>query len=691
MKGFEQDILVNESALSQCLLPFLDALGWVGKEKTILEARPHLVSDFDVIGFLNTMANLGYETHVLKRQLDNLSDQLFPLIHIESKGKPRVILRRENNGILVYDGEEESYEVVPYIDGGLFLLVHKTSGLHRKVFEPQKNWFYHVGMRFKSIGFVVLFLSFLLVLLAFCIPIIVMGVYDVLLTGDSVDSPILLGVGIAIFILSEAAIRLLRYFIMNYAGSRLGNIVNNQVMRRILYLPPSYTETSSVGSQVSRIRDFGTVKEFIEGNGSIAIIEAPFYMLLIVALVLLAGNLAYIPAIIACLFILIGVVLSPFVKQINEESSSNSIAKQEYTIDLINNFHDIKQVGEHGLWKKRFRDFSAEASFSNYKTAQINGIITNLSQMLITIAGALTVGFGAYKVMNNTLTPGALVAALIIVWRILGPVKAAFSVGTQSTRLRRSITQLNRLMSIKIEKNVQQEAVLSRSLRGSIFFNNVSFRYNNEAHPALLGVNLAIKKGECMAFTGHDGSGKSSIFKLILGMYKPQSGRVLIDSFNVQQLDPIQVRHSIGYSPKNDTMFYGTIEQNLKLVTPEATEDDMIEAAKLSGLWSAMEQDTITFGTRVGDNLSHGVRPSYNKLINLTRMFLKKSPILLLDEPEQLLQNDEVEFLAQNIAKLRGVKTILLITKNPILLKVAQSVTEFERGRVVSNSVNKQE
>jgi ATP-binding cassette subfamily C protein/ATP-binding cassette subfamily C protein LapB len=323
----------------------------------------------------------------------------------------------------------------------------------------------------------------------------------------------------------------------------------------------------------------------------------------------------------------------------------------------------------------------------SYHTALINTIINNVGQGIVTIAGALTIGIGVIKVLNETMSAGALMASMMIVWRILAPIKTAFSIFTQSVRIKKSSEQLDRLMAIELDNTTFTNRGVKLNLDGNIRFEGVSIRYSQDSTPALLGIDLFIKKGESIAVTGHDGAGKSTLLKLILQMYKPQSGKILLDRFNLQQLNPTQVRRAIGYCPTVDDLFFGTISQNLRLVDPTLTDEEMEVIAKKVGMLDSVNELPNRFNSRIGDQISKRVSGILARQISLARAMLNNPSIILLDEPEQGLREYEVKKLAKLIESIKREKTVVLVTKNSLLLSIVDRTVVLDAGKIIDIKV----
>jgi ATP-binding cassette subfamily C protein/ATP-binding cassette subfamily C protein LapB len=283
-------------------------------------------------------------------------------------------------------------------------------------------------------------------------------------------------------------------------------------------------------------------------------------------------------------------------------------------------------------------------------------------------------------VLAGKLSIGALVAVMMLTWRSLSPLQVAFMSVARLQQVRSSIRQIDALMNLRPEREAVAHPAPMPSLLGKVGFLRASLRYGPDADPALMGVSFEARPGELVCITGWNGSGKSSILKLIMGLYPLQSGSVRIDDVDIRQLDPIEIRHAIGYVPQTCHFFYGTIAQNLRLTRPLASEAELVEACIDAGVWHQIEELPEGLATRLGDFRMEAMAASFLQKIALARALLKRSRILLLDEPVNGLDFQGDQAFMDLLTRLRGTTTIFLVTHRPSHLRMADRVLVLESG-----------
>lgn len=671
------------SDFARCLAPMLDALGWRGSHKNIIESLPPEPNCIQQDDFLNTMANLKFECKTFKSKLSQVDQRVFPCLSILDDGSAKVLIKEDSEGILAFDGETGTYRLLRIEDQkGVFFLFGSLKSKILDLIKPQKFWFSRLLSRFNKVFFIGAIITFILSIIALITPLFVRTIYDQVLAMESYHTLIYLGTGIVLFIICDVGFRFFRAYLFGFISVRLSNLVGIEILRRILYLPPNFTENASMSSQVSRIKDFESVKDFFGGSALTALFDLPFTLILMGGMAALGGVIVFVPITAIGLFIIMGVITTPFVKRINEAVAVSASKKQDLLVEILNNFRAIKHSGATSTFLNRYQASSADASYSAYTSSKVVALINTFSQTLVTAAGISTMTVGVFGVLSGRMSMGALMASMLLVWRVLAPLRSGFSVLTQINRIKKSLLQINKLMTFKLENRLETSMNLSRGVKGKVDFQQVSIRYNQDSPPALLGLNFNVNIGETVVITGHGGSGKSTIFKLILGMYHPQAGRILIDDMNVRQIDPISLRQSITYTPQRNPLFYGTIEQNLRLANPIASIEEIKEAARCVGILDEVEKLENGFNFVIGSHNYDHLPTSLIKGINLSRIFLKKANILLLDTPDVGLTATQENTFIENLTTKKNEQTVFIITQNQKYLQFADKIIWLDKGRL---------
>ncbi|MEO5335513.1 MAG: ABC transporter transmembrane domain-containing protein [Magnetospirillum sp. WYHS-4] len=676
--------------LAACVAPLLEALNWRGDPRHVAESVPHFIDSLDITSFRNILAHLHFESRPLDISLGRIDPRNMPCLFLPRDGEALVLLGLEKDGIRVFDGGKAQFDVVPRrsLPGTAYFFTRIDE--EDLVHQTRTGWFKSVTDRFVPLVYQAFGLTFILNLLALVTPLFIMAVYDKVIATGSMGTLAYLSIGVGIAIACDMVLRGLRAKILAFVGARLDTLVGSSVFQKILFLPPAFTERAAIGAQVARIKDFENVREFFTGPMALVFFEAPFVIIFIAVIASLGGSVAVVPVIMVVLFVICGAVMAPFVRQAVSKGARYGSRKQEFSIEALNSMRAIKYCGAERIWLARYRDLSAKASLAGYRTAEISAINNTISHVLMISAGTSTVAYGVFKVFDASMTMGGLVASMMLVWRVLAPLQTGFLTLTRLTQVRSSINQINNLMNLKAERQTGAEVRPVRRIRGRVTFSRVSLRYSPESDPALVGVSFDVEPGQVVCVVGGNGSGKSTILKLLIGMYGAQAGGIRLDDMDIRQMDPIELRYTLAYAPQVPQFFYGTIAQNMRLAVPTATDADLHWAADQAGVLQdilAMEQGSgkwkrSGFEVRIGDTGQSQMPASFMQRLNLARAYLKRSPVMLFDEPGNNLDFDSDKLFMRRVEEMKGQTTSFIVTHRPSHLKIADLIIWLDGGHL---------
>lgn len=677
--------------LSNCLLPLLRALNWRGDPRHVAEALPHFVDSLDITSFRNVLAALHYQSRPVSLRLNEIDPRLMPCLFLPEGRDALLVLGLEVGHIRVFDGGLNAYTKVPpeRWKGTAYFLQR----LEEDEFLPQAQkvgWMTAVGERFRALFYQTLAITCILNILALVTPLFVMAIYDKVIATGSMTTLVYLTFGVVIALVCDLVLREIRSRITAFIGARLDNIVGNAIFQKILFLPPAFTERASIGAQVARIKDFESIREFFTGPMVLMLFEMPFTVIFFVAIAFLGGPLVFIPIAMLALFAILGTIVTPLIRSNVARAGRSSSKRQELVVETLNTMRAVKYCGAERTWLERYRELSAKAALTSFVTAQLSSLVQTIAHVLMTGSGIATVVFGVYRVLNGDMTVGGLVATMILVWRVLSPLQTGFISLTRLTQIKSSITQINNLMNIRGEREPHALITPLKRFAGHVSFNRVSLRYSPESDPALVGVSFEVNAGEIVAVVGGNGSGKSTILKLITGIYNPQAGNVRIDNMDIRQLDVVELRHAVSYVPQTFQFFYGTIAQNLRLAYPVASNEDLRWACEQAGVLDdvlKLEQGSGKWKrsgleVRIGDAGAAQMPTSLLQRLNLARGYLKRAPILLFDEPGNGLDFAGDQRFMQTVDSLRGNTTVFIVTHRPSHLRVADKIIWLDSGAV---------
>lgn len=663
------------SPFASCVAPLLVALQWDGETHQVCESLPHYPDQIDRVDFINTLANLNYQIQQTTVNLKHFDKRLAPCLVVSYEGtpleRPYVLSTDDKGELFGFDGNIQ--ECIPFEQ-----VIHKNATiyafkaldedglddhkLNQQVHEKASRWARFLGRRFTPVFTQIFVSSFVINLLALISSLFVMAVYDKVIGSNAPETLYYLASGAILAICFESILRYLRARSLAFFGVRLDAIITQSIFERLLYLPPRVVESSSIPAQIARLKDFDSVRNFFSGPVGISLIEIPFTLIFILTIYLIGGPLVRIPLLLAFAYICLSLIMLPRIQSSTEEGAVASVKRQTLMVETMRKFRPIRVHGVMDTWLERYRKLSGVSSYTSFKSSQQTALVEAIAYGLSVLAGIITLTYGIFLVWEQQITTGALIATMMLVWRVISPLQAICNSLVRIRYIFRSVGQVHKLMRSKPE-NSTTLSDQAFTVKGDISFSSVGLRYTPDRAAIFSGMTLDIKAGEIVAVTGLSGTGKSSLLKLIIGLYPPQMGAVLIDGLDIRQRDPIALRRNIAYTPQTPELFHGSIEQNLRMCKPDASTEELTACLHQAGALDDVNRFNDGTGYFIGDYRSEQLTSTLSYQLTLARSYLRDASIMLFDEmPPTLLSKKTGQFFDEFLQKHRGKKTILYVT-----------------------------
>ena len=665
--------------LAECITELLKALGWRGDARDVAESLPYFEEMLDVSGLLNCMAQLGYRSGTAELALRELDARLLPCLFLPRGSSALVLLKRDAHKFSAFDSSSGTRcEVSDAVLRG------KAYFFSQGLDEPatQAGWAYRVVGRMRPLIAQVMVAAMIYGLVLLPVPLFVMAVYAYVMPSGSLvnlayftlGAVIAIGVG-GIFIVHRARI-------LSYIAGRIDFLFGTAVFKQILALPPSMSEGAAIGAQIARLSSFESIRDLFTGPIASTLLETPALLAFVIALAIMNPAALLVVAVTVVFYVALYVLLASSVDRKVAEFARRTSRRQEFLVETISKLRAIREFGGEQTWMGRFREISAAATMAGYSVGTVSASLA-AGGYLVTMVGAL--GVMAVSIVfasDGVFGIGVVIASMMLAWRIVGPVQTAFVNLTRIDRVRNAAGQMDRLMALRGERHAAISAGGSRQFRGRIEFDRVSFRYSLDTDPALIGASFNIEPGKMVAVTGPNGGGKSTLLKLLAGLYQPQAGSVRIDDMDLRQIDPVELRRAVGYVPQECSMFRGTIAQNLRLVRPAATDPELARALALAGALNDIALLPEGIYTRLGDGATERFSVSLRQKLSLARAYLTHAPVLLFDEPANTLDADGDRWFVEALRKLKGRSTIFLVTHRPSHIRLADVAVVIQGGYI---------
>lgn len=678
------DDILNSSAYGRCLLQLLEAFSWPIDYRYLARALPHLEPLKTLDDIRIVLGHLGFETVRHEKNLTFLREQHFPALVMDGD-EPRVLLSREGaKGFGPANEDKEPVALVSHIEG--WISVGKKIADSTVSPQPTRGWTFDLFMRLKSSIMHAALLTFIVNLIALMLPFYTSVVYDRVIGTKSLDTLLALASIVILAVFIEAKLRNHRSQILAYIGARLENTISVSTFAQVLHLPLMQTENAPLSNQIARFRQFKGLRDLFSGQTASTLLDLPFAIVFCFAISFLDPILVLIPLGFGVVFLLLGMATAPFAKRLTRKAGEARSRASALQMEMIHKAQLIQDLSAEKIFQLRAAEALEHAAEAKMSSMTFTANMGAIAQFLVALAGACTLGLGAYRVMTGDMSLGNLIAVMMLVWRVLSPMQAAFLHASKITQYRDAMMQIDGLMRLKTERGISLTPVIHKKPKGHLIFRGLSFRYAGSADATIRGVNLEIKPGEIVAITGSTGAGKSTLLKLLLGLYQSGSGSIWIDGLDIRQFNPIELRNTVGFSPQKPTFFHGTLAQNMRLVAPEMTDAQIKRLFKELGL-NLDEHPSFPEGleTRLAAGRRSSLPDGVKAQINLARALAGEKPILAFDEPGAYVDFATDQLFIKKLLALRGRATTLVVTNRPSHMRVCDRVIFLKEGTIAAD------
>jgi ATP-binding cassette subfamily C protein LapB len=546
-----------------------------------------------------------------------------------------------------------------------------------------RHWFWSAILTQRFVYRDVLWAALLINLFALAFPMFSMNVYDRVVPNNAVETLWALAIGVLLVLGADLFMRLLRSHFVDEASARIDVQISATLMERVLGMRLEH-RPESVGSFASNLRGFEQVRDFIASSTVTALIDLPFAMLFVVVIAWISPWLV-LPVLVAfALILVVGYVMQHRLHELSETTYKASALRNATLVESLTGIETIKSQGAESVVQAKWERANAFLAKTNVKMRALSSSAMYSTSTLTQLVSVSIILVGVHLIGQKELTMGALIASTMLSGRALAPAGQIVGLLMQYQGARTALESLNKIMDKPVERPEGENFVQRPQIRGDIEFRNVRFSYPHRQDAALEGLSFKIAAGEKVALIGRVGSGKSTIQRLIMGLYQPSDGQVLLDGIDLRQLDPADVRRNCSHVSQDVTLFYGTLRENIAFGLPYADDSAIVASAEVAGMTDFVNRHPRGFDMTVGErgeSLSGGQRQS----VGIARAVLHNAPILLLDEPTSAMDfSTEAQITARMNHYVQN-KTVVLVTHRTSMLAMVSRVIVIDGGKIVAD------
>jgi ATP-binding cassette subfamily C protein LapB len=654
---------------------------------------PELFSINNAKGLFSRAAErAGLKSSLLRRPLSQISPLQLPMIILLSNQSACILDSFSEDGTeakIIMPAEEaieQWVDIEDLVDEyiGFGFMVKKgfeyAEANSRTLHLNQKHWFWSTIKLSAGVYKDVLYASLLINLFVLASPLFTMNVYDRVVPNDAIETLWVFAIGVSIIYLIDTFLKFTRTFLLESAAKKSDIIMSSIIFEKVLDLKMA-NHPSSVGSFASNLKDFDSIRSFLTNATMAAIIDLPFAIIFLLVIAYIGGSIALIPMATMFFILTYAFIIKKPLRASIESTHEASAKKSSILIETLSNIETLKTLGTLNQVQYKWEESTGEIAEKSLKSRMLSASIPTITQLLIQLNTVMIIVFGVYLIQSHDLSMGGLIAIVILTGRALAPMGQVAGLMTNYEDTKTSYETLNDIISQPSERPQGKKFVERPDFSGHIEFVDVTFSYPNTDIPAIRNVSFVIEPGEHVAIIGRIGCGKSTVQKLILGLYEPDSGQILIDGIDLKQIDPADLRKNMSYVSQDIMLFRGTVKDNITFRATHASDGAMIRAAQISGTAEFIKKHPKGYEMPIGER-GQGLSGGQRQSIGIARAFLLDSPVMLMDEPSNAMDQITEARLLENLEDALKKRTSIMVTQKMTLLRIVERVIVMNDGKI---------
>ncbi|MCU6683199.1 type I secretion system permease/ATPase [Leclercia sp. H6W5] len=643
--------------------------------------------------FPRAAGRAGLKARVVQRPLENITAMSLPAI---------LLLKNKQTAVLIGWDEQQRARLLPSeTEGGEITVSPETlaenysgrvifiSPEHEFDAQPTatlprtKAWFQDTLRLSKFLYVDAVVASFLVNLVALAAPLFVMNVYDRVVPNQATATLWVLAIGISIAYVFDFVLKILRGICLDLAGKKTDLVVSSALFERLLGMKMKL-RPPRVGSFAQNFQEFQSIRDFLSSLTLTAFIDLPFTLLILLVIGIIGGPLVFIPLLCYPLALLVNwLIQRPLMSRV-KKTYQLSNERQAMLVETLTGLDAIKINNAQSERQYQWEHLTGQLSKLELRVKSLSYVAVNFTAWLQQFSGVAIIVAGVYIIIGGNLSMGGLIACYLLHRRAMMPIGQLCSLITRYQRARMTKATIDRMMNLEQEVQDDEVPLKRETLSGAIELRDVTFVYPGNQYASLSNVSLTIQPGEKVGIIGRSGSGKSSLAKLLVGFYQPDSGNVLIDGIDARQIDVHDLRHNIGYAPQDIHLFSGTLRENLVYGASYVDDETMLRVATLTGVHEFARRHPSGYNMQVGErgmSLSGGQRQA----VALARALLLDPPVLLMDEPTSSMDNTSEDLIKKALIPVISNKTLLMVTHRASLLTLVDRLIIVDNGKIIAD------
>lgn len=651
----------------------------------------------DYASLVNVLDSHQFDNQIIEINLQKIPTIAAPFMLLLNNNESVVISKIEESQqdryfeILTEEGLRQTLSLqeltANYSGYSWFIKRNIKSETRSEIDKYEKSGFWKIIWRYKKYYYQVIIASFVINVLALISSLYVMNVYDRVIPNQAYETLWVLSIGVVLAICFEFLAKMLRSYLLDIAGKKADIVISAMLFHRVMGIRLDKRPASS-GSYANNLRDFESIREFMTSASLLALVDLPFILLFIGVISVIGGALALVPLTIIPIVVIAGILIQkPLAQGINASMKETS-QRQGLAVEAIEGIETLKLNNAVNWAQQRWEMLTEKTAFSSIKVRNLTNFMVNFSAAMQQLNTVGLVFVGTYLIhaadVNSRITMGALIASVILSGRALAPLGQIAGLATRFQSARMALAGVRNIFSRPIEREDHKKYIAPTAVQGALKLANVTYQYNKDSQPALNNINLTIQAGEKVAILGKIGGGKSTLLKLLTGLYEQQQGNISLDDLDIRQIDPIFLRSKVALLTQKPRLFFGTLRENLDLARLDgySSDDDLIQALKRFHLDKIIRQHPAGLDMPLGED-GLGLSGGQKQMVALAQLTLHHPKVVLLDEPTTGIDIDTEKVVLKALEAWTQDKTLIVVTHKLPILSLVDRIIVMDEGEIL--------
>lgn len=637
--------------------------------------------------FTEAAERLGIRTKTAKKsKISDIPEAVLPAVIVLEDEEACVLVSKTE----IFDPATKSKKAVDLKDlqkryaGYVILTQAKPEFTNPDAADPDDksgHWFWSLVNQNSGIFGMVLLGAVFINLFGLASPLFIMNVYDRVIPNNAIETGWALGIGALVVFVFDFIMRSLRAYLLDLAGRRIDVIATRRIYDQVLNMRLAHRPRSS-GAFANMLRDFDSVRDFFTSATITALVDLPFSLFFLFIIYKLGGSVALLLLGLFAVVFFVGLLIQFPLKSVVRKATRSAEAKHGMLVETIHGLETIKAIGADGAFRARYGALVGENAAYGQSSRMISGLGINSATFVQQVASVLVVLMGMYLVADGTLSVGGLIACVILSGRALSPIGQVANLLTRYHQATGALKTLDEIMSKPVERPAERNFLHRPDIEGKIAFKKIAFEYPNVNRKVLENVSFTINPGEKVGLIGRIGSGKSTAARLMMGLYEPTEGTLLADDTDYRQIDPAELRRHFAYISQDVVLFNGSVRDNICASMPNASEEQILQAAKSAGVHDFISHHPMGYDAPVGEH-GEGLSGGQRQAIALARAMLIDPKVLICDEPTNAMDMQAEEAFKTYMKDHTKDKTLILITHKFPMLDMVDRLILLDQGQLL--------